>query len=340
MSIAWQDATRHEETLAFGPLTLVVPMLQQLGIADIINAHLPPDPQLRHAHGDVLSLLLAARLCQPTALVNISTWAEDTGADLLWQIPAADLNDDRLGRALDAFFDQRHAIQAQVAAQTLHLAELSPHRLHFDPTHIHFYGTYDSSQPRPESLSWPPNGSSVGIPPAHITHGYGAEEKVIQVGVTAVIDDLGAVPILICCIDGHQNGHTAIAQQCDWMREIGLMEPGTLLFSDRGTFFVEHVARLHRADCQVLCSVPWANYAALYQQHEPLTYRFDAVAAAAAAEADGISALLTTAARTTSADQLFTQFKEQNHLETSHHQWKTPLAVRPVFLRRRSGWKP
>lgn len=475
MADAWLGPTCQEQTLAFGPLALVVPMLQRLGVADSIDAHLPPDPQLRYSHGRVLSLLLAARLCQPTALVNISTWAESSGADLLWNMPAEDLNDDRLGRALDAFFAQRHAIQAAVAAETLRLAELSPSRLHFDPTHLHFHGAYSNSVPRPDPFDWPPAQSSAQVPPAHITHGYGAEEKLIQVGVTAVIDDLGAVPILSHCVDGNQNGHTAIHQQCAWLRAIGFLEPGTLLISDRGTFSIDHVARLHRYDCQVLCSVPWNHLAALYEanaatltwhdasylsreqqrrretpsalplehyelavlrhtvtdpetadaipcrvifvystadadicrrtrerdlQHlqsalaeivasvargHPLTtpdsiarrvtrlfgnraarhffqwemvpltvreraalpppargcrrplyrftYTFDAVAAAAAAATDGLSVLLTTAPRTESADRLFTQFKEQNYLETSHHQWKTPLAVRPVFLK-------
>ena len=72
--------------------------------AAIIDRHLPPDPQRVFSHGRVLSLLLAARLCQPTALINVPAWAADTGADLLWDIPAARLNDDRPGRALEAFF--------------------------------------------------------------------------------------------------------------------------------------------------------------------------------------------------------------------------------------------
>ena len=55
--------------------------------------------------------------------------------------------------------------------------------------------------------------------------------------------------------------------------------------------------------------------------------------AAAAAGYDGLSALLTTAPRQQSGDTLFTQFKQQNYVELGHHQWKTPLAVRPVFLK-------
>ena len=42
---------------------------------------------------------------------------------------------------------------------------------------------------------------------------------------------------------------------------------------------------------------------------------------------------MTTAPREQSGDSLFTQFKQQNYVELGHHQWKTPLAVRPVFLK-------
>src|SRR5262249_31088321 len=63
------------------------------------------------------------------------------------------------------------------------------------------------------------------------------------------------------------------------------------------------------------------------------TFEFDAVAAEAAAAYDGPSALVTTAPREQSADALFSQYKGQNYVELSHHQWKTPLAVRPVFLK-------
>jgi transposase len=474
MALAWQDAPVADQTRAFGPLALIAPLLQRLDIANIIDRHLPPDPQRQFSHGRVLSLLLAARLCQPTALVNIPTWAEASAADLLWDIPADSLNDDRLGRALDAFFRQRHSILTAVAAQALRLAEISPQRLHFDPTHLIFYGAYEESRPRPDNTPWPPR-SSADVGPVHITHGYAADEKLIHVGITAAVDDLGALPILGHCLDGNRNNHTAIQQQAEWLLDQGLLSAGSLLVSDRGTYSVEHIARLHRHGCHVLCSAPWADYQTLYdeqatqlnwqrasflsveqqrrrqqgsslpQEHYDLavlrhamtdpetgetipcrvifvfssadaaicrqtreqdiarlqtgleqiaasvarghpkttptsiarrvadlfgrrgaarffhweivpltpeeqaalpepgrgcrrpayrfTFTFTADAAAAAATYDGLSVLVTTAARTQSADTLFSQFKEQNYVELSHHQWKAPLAVRPVFLK-------
>src|SRR3954447_13316481 len=173
MADAWHGPTLNDQTLTFGPLALIAPLLERLDIAPLIDRHLPPDPQLAFSHGRVLSLLLAARLCQPTALINIPTWAEETGAELLWDIPASSLNDDRLGRSLDAFFSQRHSLLTAVAAQALQLGELPRDRLHFDPTHLIFTGAYESSQPRPPTTLWPPTEDNY-VPPAHITHGYGA----------------------------------------------------------------------------------------------------------------------------------------------------------------------
>jgi transposase len=476
MCLLWHGSPRADEVVNLGPLALLAPLLERLDVAALIDRHLPPDPQLEFSHGRVLSLLLAARLSSPTALVNVSSWAEKTGADLLWGLPADKLNDDRLGRALDAFFSQRHSIQACVAEQALRLAELSPQRLHFDPTHVSFYGSYDSSWPRPLDLPLPPQTPSELFPPAHPTYGHGADDlKLVQVGVTAVIDEYGALPVFSQVLDGNRNGHTAIAQQVQLLQNYLPPPPDLLLVSDRGTFSAEHVARLHRNDRHVLCSVPWGDYRGLFDEHrgrllwlpasylsqeqkrrrhgnsalprehyelavlshqltDPQTHEsipcrvlfvfstadqkvcrqtraqavaglqagleaiaasvqrghprstpeaiarrvtkllgnksarhyfrwemlaltaeeqaglpppargcrrpthrfvfaFDAAAAEADAAQDGYSALLTTAPESRSADTLFGQFKQQNYLELLHHQWKTPLAVRPVFLK-------
>src|SRR5450631_329438 len=64
-----------------------------------------------------------------------------------------------------------------------------------------------------------------------------------------------------------------------------------------------------------------------------LVYHYDAARAEADAAYDGLSVLVTTAPRIESADVLFSQFKQQNEVELAHHQWKTPLAVHPVFLK-------
>jgi transposase len=474
MAIAWHGATVADEIVDLGPVALIHPLLQRLDVAGVIDQHLPPDPQLEFSHGQVLSMLLAARLSEPTALMNVPAWAERTGAELLWNIPADKLNDDRLGRALDAFFEQRHSILAGVTANVLRWAELSLARLHFDTTHLIFYGAYARSKPRLPNLLLTLRGDSE-LSPAHITHGYLSDHKMVQVGLTAAIDEFGAIPVLCHVLDGNRNGHTAIKEQFDLLNEHVSLPEHVLLVSDRGTCSAEHVGRMRRHGHRVLCAVPWNDYRALYDAHEAtlswrqasflsreqqrrrdtgsslphehyelavlrhtltdptnqeeipcrvifayssadaaecrqrrqqnivkiqagfealaaklqrghpcttaasiqrqiarllgrrdaaryfhwelipltdveraalpaprkgfrrpthrLTFTFDATAAEGGDRYDGLSALVTTAPITTSADLLFTQYKEQNYLERDHHQWKTPLAVRPVFLK-------
>jgi transposase len=474
MAMAWQGAAVADDIVNLGPLALIHPLLQRLDVAAVIDRHLPPDAQLEFSHGQVLSLLLAARLSEPTALINVSAWAEKSGAEFLWNIPADKLNDDRLGRALDAFFEQRHSILAAITDYALRWAELSFDRLHFDTTHLVFYGAYADSMPRPPTVSETLLGDS-HLPPAHISHGYLTPYKMLQVGLTAVIDDLGAIPVFCHVLDGNRNGHTAIEEQFDLLsRHMPLTEP-VLFVSDRGTYSAEYAGRMLRHGHHVLCAVPWNDYRALYDRHEAtldwrqasflsreqqrrrdthstlphehyelavlshtltdptnrreipcrvifaystadaaqcrerrhenivkiqtglaalaakvdrghpcttvasvqrqiarllgrrdaaryfrwelvplsaeqqaalpppskgfrrpthrLVYTFDADAAATDDRYDGLSAHVTTAPITTSADTLFTQYKQQNYLERNHHQWKTPLAVRPVFLK-------
>jgi transposase len=475
MAYTWHGPARTEEIVNLGPLALIHPLLERLGVADVIDQHLPPDPQLEFSHGRVLSLLVAARLARPTALVNVAEWAEQAGADLLWNIPPDKLNDDRLGRALDAFFDQRHSIMAGVTLNALELAELTLQRLHFDTTHLIFYGGYATSQPRPVSSADELFRGDDHLPPAHITHGYLSSAKMIQAGVTSIVDEVGAVPVMCHCLDGNRNGHTAIREQIDLLQEHLPLPPELLIVSDRGTVSLEHIARLHRHGRHMLCAVPWNDYRHLYdanaerlnwqeasfqsreqqrrradgsalpQEHYdlavlshtladpttgedipcrvlfvrstaaiteererrqqniatirsglealaaklqrghpcttaasiqrqvarllgrrgaaaffrwellPLTadelaqlppprkgfrkpthrlvYTFDEAAAAAATRYDGLSILLTTAPLLRSGDALLTIYKEQCYVELTHSQWKTPLLVRPVFLK-------
>jgi transposase len=475
MSFTWRDSPNVvDDTVNIGPLALIYPLLQKLDVANIIDRHLPPDPQLEISHGRVLSLLLAARLAQPMALVNVAGWAEEFGADILWDLPADKLNDDRLGRALDAFFEQRHSIFASVTAQALGVTELFLQRLHFDTTHLVLYGAYESSVPRPTiDLERLRGDSQLG--PAHITHGYLTKYHMLQVGMTSIVDELGSVPVFSECLDGNRNGHPAIGEQYQLLRQHLPLPPDLLMVSDRGTFSAAHVARLERHGHHVLCSVPWHDYRALYDEHrdqltwktasylsieqqrrrqaksslpreqydlavlnheltdptsqEPIACRvifvrssaaakecqrrrehniariktgleaiarkvqkahprsdqasiarqvvrlmgqrdaaryftwslvplsaeeqaaavplgrgyrrpthrfeftFDEAAAKVDERDDGLSALVTTAPRTQSGDALFCQFKQQNFVERGHHQWKTPLAVCPIFLK-------
>ena len=127
MAWAWPD----ERDLT-GPLAVIAPILERMDLAGILDRHLPKDPQAEFSAGSILSLLVAARLSNPVALVNVAEWAQQSGADLVWLIPPEKLNDDRLGRALDDFYYRLHAILASIALRVAETFGLSLQRLHYD----------------------------------------------------------------------------------------------------------------------------------------------------------------------------------------------------------------
>ena len=110
MSTTWYGNQIDAEGAAVGSLAVIAPLLQQMGVAEIIDQHVPVDEQAEFGHGEILSLLIAARIYSPVALSRVSAWTLESGADVLWQIPADKFNDDRLGRALDAIDDVRHSL--------------------------------------------------------------------------------------------------------------------------------------------------------------------------------------------------------------------------------------
>lgn len=478
MAITWYGNQSTADSCNFGALAVVWPMLERMKVASIINQHVPADPQAEYDHGSILSLLIAARLYSPVALVNVPRWAAESGADILWNIPVEKLNDDRLGRALGAFFRQRHSILASIALHVSREFKVSLSELHYDPTHILLHGAYEESEPRGPLVTGTTVRSNESLPPSHITQGRPMSDapkdvQLIHAGLCTVVDEFGALPIFGHTVDGNQNGHTAVAEQFALVRK-HLHPPKLTFISDRGTFSTGHLLRLSAAGYDAIVAAPWDEFRPLFdaqraalnwktatylsleqqrrrvqgnlpQEHYELAvvrheltdresrqtircrvvfvfstadqkvaaknreksvakiraglehiahgvaegrrstdptsvsrrvgklfgerqaanyfryemvrlsakernqlpppkpgckrpeYRFqftyDEQAAKRDARYDGYSVLVTTASRSFSADQLFTKYKQQSYSELANHEFKTPLAVHPLFLK-------
>lgn len=270
MGFTWYGNQSSAESCNLGALAVVGPLLERMKVAQIINQHLPADPQAEFDHGTVLSLLIAARLYSPVALVNVQRWAADSGADLLWSMPVEKINDDRLGRALDAFFTQRHSILATLALHVAREFGVSLKELHYDPTHILFHGAYEDSQPRGDLTRNVPMRSDGSLPAAHITQGRPMSDApkdvhMIHAGLCTVVDALGPLPIFGHTVDGNQNGHTAVAEQLALLKK-HLRPPELTMISDRGTFSAGHLLRLSDCGYHALVAAPWDEFRALFDQ--------------------------------------------------------------------------
>jgi len=271
MAITWYGSQSEAEGCRFGALAILWPLLQRMQVASIIDRHLPADPQAEFAHGKLLSLLIAARLFSPVALVNVGGWAAESGADFLWDIPPEKINDDRLGRSLDAFFDQRHSILAGLALHVSQAFGVPLSEIHYDPTHLLLHGAYESSQPRDALQTDAGEVRSDGrLAPAHITQGRPMSDapkdvQLIHAGLCTVVDDWGPLPLFGHTVSGNENGHTAVAEQLALLRK-HLRPTELTMISDRGTFSLGHLLRLKDAGYDAIAAAPWDEFRPLFDE--------------------------------------------------------------------------
>ena len=265
------QADANVEGRNIGTLAVIAPLLDRMNVARIINQHLPADPQAEYDYGTVLSVLIAARMYGPLGLVNVGKWAAESGAELLWNIPAEKLHDDRLGKALDAFFRQRHSILASFALHVSQELGVPLSEVHYDPTHILFHGAYEESEPRDELPTDETIPSDEALPAAHITKGRRMEDaahggRMVHAGLCTHVDEFGPLPIYGHTVGGNQNGHSAVAEQFALIKK-HLKPPELTMISDRGTYSIVHLARMKNEGFDALCSAPWDDFRALYDEH-------------------------------------------------------------------------
>ncbi len=249
-----------------GPLVLVNPILEQMGIRRSVNAHCVADPRREISVGDVIHALVANRLCSPEPLMHVGQWAHSSGAEFILGTPADILNDDRLARGLDAIFPQRWDILADVALRSAERFDISLSKLHYDPTSFHFTGEYDDQSPSPSLLpEQKPFKIEVG---RHARPGNDSKEA--QVGVDLANDGKGPVPVFYHSADGSANGHTAVAKNLQHLLKY-LKPKKLLIITDRGCFSAEYAVRtVRKHHFQFISSVTWTEeLATLYDQKQP-----------------------------------------------------------------------
>ena len=250
-----------------GPLVLANPILEKMEIRRFVNLHCPPNPRLEVLIGDVICALAANRLCSPEPLMHVAEWAESSGEEFLMGIPAETLNDDRLARALDAVFEKRWNILADVALHASQVFTVSLAKVHYDPTSFHFTGQYDHQSESPSLLpELRPFKIEVG---RHARPGLDIKEA--QVGVDLADDGKGPVPFFYHSADGSANGHIAAAKNLQNL--LKYVKPKKLLMiTDRGCFSAElavDLVRKHHFD--FISSLTWTkDLAELYDQNKPV----------------------------------------------------------------------
>jgi uncharacterized protein DUF4277/DDE family transposase len=125
-----------------GALPLVAPMLDRLDLVGIVDRACPMRGRSRLTHGEVVAALVANRLTAPRPLYDVAGWAETYASHDWLGAPAALLNDDRLGRALDALAGHLDEVAGALALSAIASFGADAARLHWDFTSVAFCGAY------------------------------------------------------------------------------------------------------------------------------------------------------------------------------------------------------
>jgi transposase len=130
-----------------GALPLVVPVLHRLDVVGIVDRACPMRGRAHLTHGEVIAALVANRLTAPRPLYDVAGWANSYASNEWLGTPGALLNDDRLGRALDALAPHLDEVASAVALAAIGRFGADAARLQWDFTSVAFCGAYDDQDP-------------------------------------------------------------------------------------------------------------------------------------------------------------------------------------------------
>lgn len=171
-----------------GAIPLVAEYGRRLDIAGIVDRLCPIRDVSHITHGQVVEVLIANRLTSPEPLVHIEEWAEKWAVEEVYGVLPRHLNDDRIGRALDAMAQHLDGMVGSIGAKAIEVFGVDVSRLHWDMTSISLFGDYEAAE---EGFVLPHYG--------HPKDGR-TDLKQVQTGFAVAAD--GGIPVYHRAFDG------------------------------------------------------------------------------------------------------------------------------------------
>jgi transposase len=240
-----------------GALPVVAEFCRRLDLAGIVDRACPVRDIAALGHGQVVEALVANRLTSPSPLVRVEDWAREWAVAEVFGIAPSMLNDDRVGRALDALAPRVDQVVGSVGARAVTTFGIDIARLHWDMTSISLYGDYDD----------PDEG--------FVTPAYGhpkdrrVDLKQVQTGIAVTGD--GGIPVLARPYDGNAAEVSQVVEAMTALRRLA-DERSFLLVGDSKLVSYPNLAAMHRAGvrfiapaskayvpAQVLAAQDWAS---------------------------------------------------------------------------------
>lgn len=169
-------------------MPVIARFCERLDIRGIIDRAVPVRDVAIATHGQVIEAMIANRLTSPRPLWRVQDWAAEWAVEEVFAVAPATLNDDRIGRALDAVAPHLDGIVGSIGAKAIAEFGIDVSRLHWDMTSMSLFGDYDQLE---HGFAEP----SYGHPKDRRV-----DLKQIQTGLAVTGD--GGIPVLHRAFDG------------------------------------------------------------------------------------------------------------------------------------------
>lgn len=186
-----------------GSLPVVAGLSSRLRIRDVIDGLCPVDDRSELTHGQVIEALVANRLTSPSPLVHLPVWAAEYAVEEVFGLRSEQLNDDRVGRALDAVAPRLDRIVGSVGVTAIEAFGIDVSHLHWDMTSMSLHGVYEQTEPE---FPTPKFGHPKDRRP---------DLKQVQAGIAVSAD--GGIPVFHRAYDG---GAGEVAQVIPMMKAL------------------------------------------------------------------------------------------------------------------------
>ena len=197
------DAQTRVDTQVVGALPVVGAMLEQWGLARMVDEVVPWDGDV--PLGVLVEVLVTNRLLEPQAMYAVGDWAKRAAVAQYHGLSAEQLNDDRFGRALERIAEHGMAVQSAATLAAVQHWRLKVNQIHYDISTAELYGSYADAQAAADAD--PGTGASPTTMPVVPFPTYGRTKsgredvKQVQFGLNVLGD--GGVPIALLPLAGN-----------------------------------------------------------------------------------------------------------------------------------------
>jgi transposase len=240
-------------TERIGPLPLLNHFIERLGLAALLERHVPTDRRHTVSHAQALLVLLRSILIEREPIYRQQETVHGFAASLfgLDSDQAVQIGDDRLGRALDAlFFADRAALLTELVVTVGKMFAVDFAELHNDSTSIRFCGQYRSA-----------SRASHGRTAPAIVYGYSKDHrpdlKQLIFILTSSAD--GGVPVQFRTADGNTSDSITHIETWETLKRIA-GRADFLYVADSKLCSYDNLDHIHRSGGRFVTVLPRTRF--------------------------------------------------------------------------------